>query len=335
MNPIHIGMIGLGRIGLVHYLNVSTMPDVVIDWICDLKADDTYPEQFPAAKKFTTDYREVLADPQVEAVLITASTDVHMEIAKAAALAGKAIFCEKPVGTDDAEILDVYHVVKETGTLFQTGFNRRYDHNFRRIAEARDAGTLGKGEVLKVTSRDPEPPSADYVKISGGIFMDMMIHDFDIVRYISGRDVKTVSVLGAVLVDPEIGKLGDIDTAIVTLEFEDGMIGMIDNSRRAAYGYDQRIELFGSKGVAVAGNVHTSTTVVATKDGVVGDVPEHFFLERYREAYRTEIVSFFDKVRNGGTPECTFEDGIKAIRLAQAALEALKTGQKVNVKPVE
>lgn len=200
MNPIHIGMIGLGRIGLVHYLNVSTMPDVVIDWICDLKADDTYPEQFPAAKKFTTDYREVLADPQVEAVLITASTDVHMEIAKAAALAGKAIFCEKPVGTDDAEILDVYHVVKETGTLFQTGFNRRYDHNFRRIAEARDAGTLGKGEVLKVTSRDPEPPSADYVKISGGIFMDMMIHDFDIVRYISGRDVKTVSVLGAVLV---------------------------------------------------------------------------------------------------------------------------------------
>ncbi|PST47414.1 inositol 2-dehydrogenase [Bifidobacterium callitrichos] len=336
MSTIHVGIIGVGRIGHVHYLNLSQMPNVSIDYMCDLLADDSWADKYPAGGRFVTDYHEILADPAIDAVLICVPTDLHPQVIIDAAEAGKHIFCEKPVGFDNDQILAAYHAVKKAGVYFQTGFNRRQEKNFRRIVEARDAGQLGKPEVLKVTSRDPEPPSYDYVKRSGGLFKDMMIHDFDIVRFISGEEVRTVRAMGASLVDPHVGELGDVDTAIVTLEFASGMLGVIDNSRRAAYGYDQRIELFGSKGVAVCGNNHESETVVATADGVRRDLPLHFFLERYKEAYRLETEKFFDVVANGGEIECTFEDGIKAVRLAEAALESLNNGgAAVEVKPIE
>lgn len=336
MNTVHVGIIGVGRIGNVHYLNLSQMPNVEIDYMCDLLVDDTWAAKYPAGKKFTTDYKEVLADPQVQAVLICTPTDLHPQITIDAAEAGKDIFCEKPVGFDNEQILKAFHAVKKAGVHFQTGFNRRQDNNFRRIVDARDAGMIGKPEVLKVTSRDPEPPSYDYVKRSGGLFKDMMIHDFDIVRFISGQEVRTVRAVGDAIVDPHVGELGDIDTAIVTLEFENGMLGVIDNSRRAVYGYDQRIELFGSEGAAVAGNNRGSETVVYQADKVVSDPPVYFFLERYKEAYRLETEKFFKVVAEGGEVPCTFEDGIKAVRLAEAALESLgKGGVPVEVKPIE
>lgn len=331
---ITIGIIGMGRIGNVHYKNLMRIPNVTIKYICDLVATDDWGSKYKAAENVVTDYHKILADQAVQAVLICVPTDLHPQLTIEAAKAGKDIFCEKPVGFDDEAILKALTVVKQCGVRFEVGFNRRFDKNFRRIVDHRINGDIGDEQVLKITSRDPEPPSMDYVKRSGGIFMDMTIHDFDMARYITDAEVDQVFVTGNVLIDPEIGKAGDIDTAIINLSFKNGMMGVIDNSRQAVYGYDQRIELFGSKGMAHADNVLDSTTKFAGATDVSGDKPMFFFLQRYIDAYKDELESFLDAVRGNHEVECTFEDGIKAIRIAQAAKESLDTGLPVKVKAI-
>lgn len=331
---ISIGIIGMGRIGNVHYKNLSSIDNVNLEYICDIIADDSWNEKYGNAKKIVLDYHEILSDPKVDAVLICTPTDLHPKMTIDAANAGKDIFCEKPVGFDDKEILKAFNTVNERGVKFEVGFNRRFDKNFKKITAHRLNGDLGEEQIIKITSRDPEPPDMDYVKRSGGIFMDMTIHDFDIARYITGQEVESVYVAGRVLVNQAIGEVGDVDTAITTLMFSNGMLGSIDNSRRAVYGYDQRIELFGSEGMASADNVLDSTTSYSGPKSVASDKPMFFFLQRYIDAYRSELESFFGAVREEHPVECTFEDGIKAIRLAQAAKESQETGRVVKVKSI-
>lgn len=331
---ISIGIIGMGRIGNVHYNNLASIDNVNLEYICDIIADDSWNEKYVNAKKVVQDYHKILSDPKVDAVLICTPTDLHPKMTIDAADAGKDIFCEKPVGFDDKEILKALNTVNKTGVKFEVGFNRRFDKNFKKITDHRINGDLGDEQILKITSRDPEPPDMEYVKRSGGIFMDMTIHDFDIARYITGQEVEAVYVAGRVLVDQAIGEVGDVDTAITTLMFSNGMLGSIDNSRKSVYGYDQRIELFGSKGMARADNVLDSTTSYSGPNLVASDKPMFFFLQRYIDAYRLELESFFGAVRGEHPIECTFEDGIKAIRLAQAAKESQETGQVVKVKSI-
>lgn len=332
---ITIGIIGMGRIGNVHYKNLLRIPNVEIEYVCDIIADDSWKTKYSQAKHIIKDYHELLADDKVQAVLICTPTDLHPKMTIDAATAGKNIFCEKPVGFDDKKILQAYKAVQNSGVKFQVGFNRRFDKNFRRIVDYRLNGNIGEEQILKITSRDPEPPSMEYVGRSGGIFMDMTIHDFDIARFITGQEVDSVFVAAGVLIDPAIGKLGDVDTALTTLVFNNGMIGSIDNSRKAVYGYDQRIELFGSKGMAHADNVLDSTTTFSGSDSTLEDKPMFFFLQRYIDAYRTELESFFNAVRGQHSIECTFKDGIRAIRLAQAAKESQLTGTSVKVRGIE
>lgn len=335
IHNLTIGLIGLGRIGSVHYRNIQRIPDVKIKTICDILADHTWVEKYPDVEKFTKDYHDVLADPQIDAVLICTPTDLHPKMTIDAANAGKDIFCEKPVGFNNKDILQAFETVQKNKVQFEVGFNRRFDKSFMRIVDCRDEGKVGVPQILKITSRDPEPPSYEYVQHSGGIFMDMTIHDFDMARYITGQEIDKVYVNGNVLIDSNIRKYDDIDTAIINLKFKNRMLGVIDNSRKAVYGYDQRIELFGSNGVSLTGNVHDSEMFYASEQGVIRDNPTYFFLQRYNEAYFNELKSFFGAVRGEHVVQCTFEDGIKAIRLAEAAKRSLVTGQEEQVMGID
>lgn len=331
---LEIGIIGIGRIGSVHYKNLQSMPDICVKTICDIRYEDDWREKYPDVQNFTKDYHELLSDPSIKAVLICTPTDIHPQMIQDAAIAKKDIFCEKPVGFNNANILKAFDTVKKSGVRLQVGFNRRFDKTFKRIIDCKRNGKIGSPQILKITSRDPEPPSYDYIARSGGIFMDMTIHDFDMARYITEEEVQKVSVIGNTLVDQNIAKYDDIDTAIINLKFKNGMLGSIDNSRKAVYGYDQRIELFGSNGMARSDNVRESELDYESSEGTIRDNPEYFFLQRYKEAYFNELRSFFGAVRGFNEIACSFEDGIKAIRLAEAAKESYETGSAVNVKDI-
>ena len=232
-------------------------------------------------------------------MIICSSTDTHSPISIEAIKAGKHVFCEKPIDHDVDKIKEVIKTLEGTGLKYQVGFNRRFDHNFEAAQRAVVNGKIGAPHIIKITSRDPEPPSAEYVKVSGGMFLDMTIHDFDMVRFLAGCDAEEVYVQAANLVDPEIGKAGDVDTAIITLKMENGALAVIDNSRQAVYGYDQRAEVFGSKGMVAIKNDSDSTAVISNEDGVTGEKPQFFFLERYMDAYGKEMVQFIDAIENG------------------------------------
>ena len=258
MKQLNIGIIGAGRIGKVHMKSITySVPGAKV-----LGITDVFKDALPALaaeygiEKIYDNYTDMLADPEIDAVLVCSSTDTHADISIAAAKAGKHVFCEKPVDLTPEKVLAVIKAVKEAGVKLQVGFNRRFDHNFAHIRSLINEGKLGKLELIKITSRDPEPPPAEYAAVSGGIFLDMTIHDFDMACFIAGSEVEEVYVNAACLVDPAIGEAGDVDTAIISLKFKNGAIGVIDNSRRAAYGYDQRVEAFGSLGAAVAANEH-------------------------------------------------------------------------------
>lgn len=332
MADIVVGVVGAGRIGKLHINNIKNMPNVRVKMVSDVFADHLG-EWFETSgvEEITKNYEDIINDPEINVVMICSPTNTHIDIIKAAAAAGKNIFCEKPISFSDEETLEAYEAVKQAGVKFQIGFNRRFDRNFSKVRNLVETKEIGDLHILKVTSRDPEPPSLEYIPTSGGLFMDMAIHDFDMVRYIAGSEVEEVYVQGASLVNPEIGKIGDIDTAIISLKFANGAMGVIDNSRQAVYGYDQRIEAFGSNGSATAQNELESTVEVATKDGVKGDNPLHFFLERYNDAYIKETSEFFDAIRNDGEVPCSFRDGIMAQRIAAAANESLETGVPVKV----
>ncbi len=324
---LRIGVIGAGRIGKLHANNlVNRVPKAELAAISDVYE--------PAAKalgeqlgvKYTADYHEILNDPSIDAVFICSSTDTHSPISIEAAKAGKHIFCEKPIDHDLDKIKAVLDEVKKAGVKYQVGFNRRFDRNFKHVHEVVKAGGIGDVHIVKVTSRDPEAPPLSYVKVSGGIFVDMTIHDFDMVRYLSGSEVEEVSAVGACLVNPEIGEAGDVDTCIITLKFANGALGVIDNSRQAVYGYDQRVEVFGSKGCITADNETPNNTTYYTAEGVTKEKPLWFFLERYNDAFIAEENAFVDACLNDTETAVGAFDGLQPVRIAIAAKESCEKG---------
>lgn len=333
MAALTIGVIGAGRIGRLHIDNLKNIPQIRVKSVSDVVIDHL--ESWAKEKQIevlTTDHQELLNDPEIQAVFICTPTTTHAAFIKAAAAAGKHIFCEKPVSFSVEETEEALAAVEKAGVKLQIGFNRRFDPNFRKIRTLVKNGEIGNPHILRITSRDPEPPGIDYVKTSGGLFMDMTIHDFDMARYIMGSEVVEVSATGAVLVDTKIGEVGDIDTAIITLKFANGALGVIENSRRAAYGYDQRLEIFGNKGAAQADNNRATNVEVSTAEAVMKDKPLFFFLERYTQAYIDEVVEFASACLENTEVSCTGFDGLQAQKIAKAAKESLEKSAPVLLK---
>ncbi|WP_026342410.1 inositol 2-dehydrogenase [Paenibacillus fonticola] len=321
MIKIKIGIIGTGRIGKIHADNLIRFPNAEVVAVSDLFAGPEL-EAWAAVRGIglvTKNSLEIINHPDIDAVFICSSTDTHVPLIKQAAQAGKHIFCEKPVSMDIAQTEEALEAVRKAGVKLQIGFNRRFDHNFKRVREHVAAGTIGDLHIVKITSRDPSPPPKEYIKVSGGLFMDMAIHDFDMARFLSGSEVEEVYVQGAVLVDPVFAEFGDVDTAIITLRFASGALGVIDNSRKAVYGYDQRVEVFGCKGSVTVANDHPNSAVVSGADGVVSEKPLHFFLERYTQAYVEETQIFIDSLINDTPLPADGNDGLQAERIALAA----------------
>jgi myo-inositol 2-dehydrogenase/D-chiro-inositol 1-dehydrogenase len=317
---LNIGVIGAGRIGRLHTENLLKHPQVKVKAIADLQIDHARAwAEGLGIPMLTQDAEQIISDPGIDAVFICTSTNTHIDMIERSAKAGKHIFCEKPISFDVRGTRLALQAASDSGVKFQLGFNRRFDPNFRRVREIVDSGQIGDPHLIKITSRDPSPPPHDYIKVSGGLFMDMAIHDFDMARFLSGSEVDEVYVQGAVLVDPVIGELGDVDTAVIMLRFRNGAIGVIDNSRQAAYGYDQRVEVFGSLGQVNVQNDFPNSAEISTAGGVFRDKPKHFFLERYEAAYRLEIESFIKAILNNEDVPVSGEDGYQAELLADAA----------------
>ncbi|MGG4044438.1 inositol 2-dehydrogenase [Paenibacillus favisporus] len=317
---LNIGVIGAGRIGRLHTENLLKHPQVKVKAIADLQIDHARAwANGLGIPLLTQDAEQIISDPGIDAVFICTSTNTHIDMIERSAKAGKHIFCEKPISFDVRGTRLALQAASDSGVKFQLGFNRRFDPNFRRVKEIVASGQIGDPHLIKITSRDPSPPPHDYIKVSGGLFMDMAIHDFDMARFLSGSEVDEVYVQGAVLVDPVIGELGDVDTAVILLRFRNGAIGVIDNSRQAVYGYDQRVEVFGSLGQVNVQNDFPNSAEISTAGGVYRDKPKHFFLERYEAAYRLEIESFIKAILNNEDVPVSGEDGYEAELLADAA----------------
>lgn len=337
MKRVKIGIIGAGRIGKIHADNLLRIPNAEIVGISDPFAGPEL-EAWAAARNIgllTKDSSELIGHPDIDAVYICSSTDTHVSLIKQAAQAGKHIFCEKPVSMDIGQTEEAIEAVRKAGVKLQIGFNRRFDHNFKRVREHVLQGTVGEPHIVKITSRDPSPPPTEYIKVSGGLFMDMAIHDFDMARFLSGDEVVEVYAQGSVLVDPVFAEYGDVDTAVVTLRFAGGALGIIDNSRKAEYGYDQRVEVFGSKGAVAVANDHPNTAVVSTKEGISSDKPLHFFLERYSEAYKEETYKFLDSIVNGTPLPVDGNDALQAERIALAAKLSLQHHRPVSLSEID
>ncbi|MDR0473368.1 MAG: inositol 2-dehydrogenase [Treponema sp.] len=337
-NILKIGVIGAGRIGKIHAENIARfIPQARLEGIADIKLNEEQKNwaRSLGARIVSTEPEDLLFDSSIEAVIICSSTDTHADLTIAAAGAGKHIFCEKPVDLTVTKVKAAIEAAEKAGVKLQVGFNRRFDHNFARIREHTLAGAVGQVHLIKITSRDPAPPSPAYAAVSGGIFLDMMIHDFDMARFQAGSEITEVYAAGAVLVDPEIGKAGDVDTALVTLKFANGAIGVIDNSRKAVYGYDQRVEVFGSKGAAIAENDTPNTVKLYNEAGITGEKPLYFFLERYKGAFVEEMAAFVDAVQNGKPVPVTGEDGLANMYAALAAGKSLKESRPVTIEEVQ
>ena len=306
------------------------IPEADLVALCSLDRPsmDSFAKQFNVAQT-TEDYTELLADPEIDAVLVTSATNTHVEISQAAAKAGKHIFCEKPIALDLKQIDDTLAIVEKAGVKFQVGFHRRFDTSFMRVREAVASGEIGDPHIIRITSRDPAPPPIEYIKVSGGIFLDMTIHDFDMVRYLTGDEVVEIYAKGGVRVDPEIGAAGDIDTAVITLQFQNGVIATIDNSREAIYGYDQRVEVFGSKGMVTVANPLTDTVTFSGSQATRAALPPYFFLERYKAAYLSELQAFFACIQEDTPPPVTGEDGRAPVVMGLAALKSLRENRPV------
>ncbi len=328
---LNIGLLGCGRIGQVHAMTISRLDGVRV-----VAVADAVPE---AARTLATrtaaqvmDAQALIDSPLIDAVIIATPTDSHYDLIHAAARAGKAIFCEKPVDLSADRIRDCIAVVEAAGVPFMTAFNRRFDPNFATLQARLRAGEIGQVELIAITSRDPAPPPISYIERSGGIFRDMMIHDFDMARFLLGEDPVQVFAVGSALIDPAIAAAGDIDTAAVTLTTASGAICQITNSRRATYGYDQRIEVHGATGMLQAGNVRENTVELANGTGFRTAPTQHFFLERYQEAYRAEVAQFAHCVGSGTAMTPGIRDGLAAQILADAAAESFAKGKPVAVR---
>ena len=313
-----VAIFGAGRIGKIHAGNLVSQPGVRLRHVVD---PDAAAAQALAARHGATvgTVDGVFADASIRAVVIASSTDTHAELIERAAAAGKAIFCEKPVDLSYDRALRCARAVREAGVPCLIGFQRRYDPTFAAVRARMDAGEIGDPEMLVVTSRDPGAPPVEYLKRSGGIFKDMLIHDFDIFRWILADEAESVYATGSCLTDPAVASVGDVDATAVTIRTRKGRLAQINTIRRAAYGYDQRFEVIGAKGMLQAGNHRPTEVVASTSASVSADKPEHFFLERYRAAYAIEMAHFLDAIASGKPIRTTIDDGVKALELAEAA----------------
>ena len=336
VEELRLGLIGAGRIGRVHAANLAQrVPGARLVAVADVFGDAARALAREYSLDAYDDHRPLLERGDVDAVVVCSSTDTHAPMITAAAQAGKHIFCEKPIALDLARIDDALGAVADAGVTLQVGFNRRFDAGFGAVRQAVIAGKVGRPEMVRITSRDPEPPPIGYVRVSGGIFLDMTIHDFDMARFLVGEEVVEVSAAGAVLVDPAIGSAGDIDTAVVTLRYASGALGVIENSRRAVYGYDQRVEVFGSAGMVAAGNETSHRAVLSDAQGVHGPLPLYFFLQRYAEAYVAEMQAFVECVRNGTPPPVSGHDGRVPVVMGHAAWKSYREGRPVRLSEIQ
>lgn len=334
---VTVGIIGAGRIGKVHTASIcNIVKNATIKTIADpfMNEETANWAKSMGVSNTTKDYKEILADPEIDAVLICSSTNTHSPISVEAIKAGKHVFCEKPIDHDVEKIKEVIDALKDSNVKYQVGFNRRFDHNFEAVRNAVAAGKIGDPHIIKVTSRDPEPPSAEYAAVSGGMFLDMTIHDFDMVRYLAGCDAEEIYVQSAVLVDPAIGEAGDVDTAVITIKMENGAIAVIDNSRKAAYGYDQRAEVFGSKGMVATTNDTESSAVLSTADGVTGEKPLYFFLERYMQSFAKEVNCFIQAIENDTDTPLGVLDGLKPVLMGIAAKKSVEEHRPVKISEI-
>ena len=334
---LNIGIIGAGRIGKVHAESITYhvkdakvtaiadpyMNEATIAWANSLGIESVH-----------TDYRNILQDEKIQAVLICSSTDTHADIAIEAIKANKHVFCEKPISQDLSKIKAVMEALSNSSVKFQVGFNRRFDHNFEAVKNAVAEGMIGDVHIVKVTSRDPEAPPIEHVKVSGGMFLDMTIHDFDMVRYLTSSDVVEVYANGTALVNPAIKDAGDIDTAIINMKLANGALAVIDNSRKADYGYDQRAEVFGSKGQVAVTNDAGSTAVLSTSSGVTGEKPLYFFLERYMASFSKEVSLFVQAVINNTEVPVNINDGLQPVLIAKAAKKSLEENRPVLLSEI-
>jgi myo-inositol 2-dehydrogenase/D-chiro-inositol 1-dehydrogenase len=336
MKKLNLGVIWTGRIGRVHIATlVQSVPQAAVVAIADvnLQSASEVAKEYGITSVFTN-FIDVINHPEVEAVVICSPTDTHAQYIVDAAKAGKHIFCEKPIDLSLEVIKGALSAVKEAGVKLMVGFNRRFDPNFMKIKQLVDDGKIGDPHILKITSRDPAPPPAEYSATSGGMFMDMTIHDFDMARYIAGSEVTEVYTKASVLVDPAIGKAGDVDTAIITLSFANGALGVIDNSRKAVYGYDQRIEIFGSKGMLSADNNYPDNHRYYASDGVHGSLPLNFFMDRYLEAYANELKIFCNTITKDLKIPVDGTDGLMSVAIALAAKKSYLEKRPVKLTEI-
>ena len=332
---LRVGLIGAGRIGRVHAENlVYRIPEADLVAVSDIFVEAAERLAAELGVMAYQDHRRILEDERVDAVLICSSTDTHAQFIEDAAEAGKQIFCEKPIALDLGKIDRALAVVEQAGVKLQIGFNRRFDPSFKRVQEIVAAGEIGEPHILRISSRDPAPPPIEYVQVSGGIFLDMTIHDFDMARFLMGREVESVYAAGEVLIDPAIGQAGDVDTAVITLHFENGALGVIDNSRQAVYGYDQRVEVFGSGGLVTADNDYPNSARISDAQRVHRDLPLNFFMERYTESYANEIRAFVECIVQDTLPPVTGLDGRIPVIMGYAAQKSLAKGRPVRLDEI-
>jgi myo-inositol 2-dehydrogenase/D-chiro-inositol 1-dehydrogenase len=334
---VNVGIIGAGRIGRVHAENLAyRIPEANVVAIADIfvEAGEKCAADLHIPSAFK-DHRAIIENDEIEAVVICSSTDTHAQFVGEAAAAGKHIFCEKPIDFDLKKIDRALEAVSQAGVKLQIGFNRRFDPSFKRVRDMVAEGKIGTPHIVHIFSRDPSPPPVEYIKVSGGIFLDMMIHDFDMARYLIGGDVEEVYATGGVMVDPRIGEAGDIDTALVVLRYAQGAIGSIDNSRQAVYGYDQRVEVFGSGGSIVAANRTPDNAIYSNADGVHAAKPLYFFIERYTDAFIAEMKEFITCILEDKTPSVTGIDGRIPVVMGLAARKSYRENRPVKLSEID
>ncbi len=333
--PLRVGVIGVGRIGRMHAELLSReVKGAGVSAVYDARAQSARDVAGELGVHAAGSVEEIL-EGEIDAVAICSSSDTHVELLIAAANAGKAVFCEKPVSLELSELDRALAAVNAAGVPFQIGFNRRFDPAHASVREAVASGTIGEPHLVRISSRDPAPPPLHYIKSSGGLFLDMMIHDFDMARYLTGSEVVEVFARGAVRTEPAFEQAGDVDTALVTLVHEDGCLTAIDNSRRAAYGYDQRVEVFGSRGMALSENPPSHTGVVVTSQGSRHPTFPHFFVERYASSYLHEWQAFVDAVQTRTMPPVSVRDARAPLLIGLAAWRSLRNGRAVRIEEVE
>jgi myo-inositol 2-dehydrogenase/D-chiro-inositol 1-dehydrogenase len=335
-SELTVGLIGAGRIGKLHAEHLrGRIPRANLKMVADI--DENAAKQCAAhvgACDASTDYREVLDHPGIQAVVICSSTDTHARLIEEAAAVGKHIFCEKPIDHDLDRIDRALAAIERAGVLLQIGFNRRFDANFRRVKEAVESGEIGTPHLMHIISRDPAPPPIEYIEKSGGLFLDMTIHDLDMSRFLISSEVDEIYAAGAVRVDPAIGAAGDLDTSVIVLKFANGVIGTIDNSRQAVYGYDQRVEVFGSGGSVSSGNNYPNAATIRGRESVYRDLPLNFFIERYTDSYLEEMTQFVDAVLTGGPSPLDGAEGRIPVVMAQAAWKSYQENRPVKLTEI-